>query len=101
MPQVQLPPGCNSLKFGDGKEYYGKPGRHVNVSDEHAAQISRSPNGNLGIISGSMAMTLGTKRGNWCLDCGRLWQAWSTTCPRCGENTVPDQDSRWLSPPPR
>jgi hypothetical protein len=93
MPQVQMPPGCESLKFSDGKQYYGRPGGHVNVADEHARQIARSGNGRLGIVSGTQALVLGTKRGNWCLDCGRLWQAWSTRCPRCGAQTVPQAGS--------
>jgi len=89
MPQVQLPTGCNSLKFSDGKEYYGKRGGHVNVSDEHAREIGSSSNGQLGIVSGTQALVVGTKRGQWCWPCGRLWQAWSAECPKCGQPTTP------------
>jgi hypothetical protein len=87
MPQVQLPVGCNSLKFPDGKEYYGKRSGHVNVDDDHAKMIARSSNGRAGIINGSLTAAIGTKAGRWCTECIRLWQSWSKTCPKCGRET--------------
>jgi Zn finger protein HypA/HybF involved in hydrogenase expression len=90
VPIVNMPAGCESLKFGDGKAYYGKPGGHVNVADEHAAQIAKSSNGQLGIVSGAQALVIGTKKGMWCRDCSRLWQAWSSFCPKCNQPTVPE-----------
>jgi len=94
MPQVQLPVGCNSLKFADGKEYYGKRSGHVTISDDHASQIAKSPNGQLGIVTGTAPQTIGTKAGMWCWDCKRLWQAWSKACPKCGEPTTAEEPPR-------
>jgi hypothetical protein len=86
--RVQLPPGCESLKFPGSKPYYGKPGGSVVVADEHAAQIRTSGNGQLGIISGRMTAAVGTRAGRWCAPCRFLAQAWSTSCPRCGAETT-------------
>lgn len=88
--RVNLPPGCDSLKFSDGKEYYGKRGTSVVVDDRHARQIPKSRNGALDIVSNRQSLSLGTKAGRWCAACRFLAQAWSVECPRCGRETVPE-----------
>jgi hypothetical protein len=92
--RVNLPPGCSGFTCSDGTKYSGKPGGHVNVAERHARDIAHNPQlgGNGGLVSLSTALTIGTKKGRWCMNCGRLWQAWSYMCPRCGEETVPDSE---------
>ena len=88
MPKIALPPGCYGLTGPDGsKTKPVRPGTSVTVTDEQAKVIRSSSNGQLGIISGVQATVIGTKRGRRCTRCGRLWQAWSVTCPRCGRDT--------------
>jgi hypothetical protein len=91
MTKVNLPPGCSGFTCTDGTKYTGKPGGHVDVSESHAYDISRNSElgGNGGLVSLSNVLTIGTKKGQWCNACGRMWQAWSKVCPRCGENTEP------------
>jgi len=95
MPYITAPPGCRQLAFADG----GKPvqvdrrGRAY-VSDERAKMInSMRGNGEGGLINGLAGEFLKTaKTGRWCTGCTppRLWNAWNTTCPRCGAETVPE-----------
>jgi hypothetical protein len=88
MPRVNLPPGAYGVKFaGAGTTPNVRPGSSVQITDEQARMIKKSSNGELGIISGSQAMALGTKAGRWCQPCRFLAQAWSTQCPRCGGPT--------------
>ena len=96
MPQVQLPPGCRSLQMEDGRRYVAsRTGGHVTVSDSHAAAIDRMPgNGVAGLVTAKFR-EFGTgerKNGRWCTTCqpARLWNAWSTSCPRCGAATDPE-----------
>ena len=88
MPRINLPPGCYGLKVaGMGKTKNVRPGTSVVVSDEQARAIKKSSNGQLGIVSSSQALTIGTKNGRFCEDCGFHAQAWSKKCPRCGGTT--------------
>lgn len=95
MTKVNLPPGCAGFTCADGTRYSsGKPGGHVNVSEKHARDISKNAQlgGNAGLVSLSTALVIGTKKGRWCMDCGRLWQGWSYMCPKCGKETVPESE---------
>ena len=91
MPRVNLPPGCYGLRLPT-REVNSKPGGAVTVTDQEARWIAKSGNGRLGIVSGSPATAIATKRGMWCFDCVRLWNAWNALCPRCGEPTEPEQE---------
>jgi hypothetical protein len=75
----------------DGTKYAGKPGGHVTVSDEHAPHIRRQTGGDAGLTGhGSFRSFMGTRAGRWCAACRFLAQAWSTSCPRCGAATIPE-----------
>ena len=93
MPYVNLPPGCRSLSFADG----GKPvraareGGRVEVSESRARAINAmTGNGTAGLINASPGTFIGTKKGRWCAACKRLWNVWSTECPKCGGATEAD-----------
>jgi hypothetical protein len=94
--KIQMPPGCESLKFRSapgvpGKEYYGKPGGSVTVSPEHAAQIGKSRNGKLGLVNAQQALSIGTKTGKRCQSCGFLGQGWATSCARCDSDQLTEE----------
>jgi hypothetical protein len=85
--QVRLPDGCSSLKLEDGTKYRApKQGGVVDVEPQHARAITRHY-GSLGIMTGGMTWTLGTRRGRICRACSRTWNVWSLVCPKCGEPT--------------
>lgn len=98
MPKVNLPPGCSSLQIYDGTRYKaGRPGGQITVSDDHAKAIdAMSGNGTAGLVTaGFREFGVGKKKaGRWCMNCqpARLWQPWSTSCPRCGSETVPEAE---------
>ena len=99
--QVQLPPGCSGFNFTDGASYSGRPGGHVNVSDEHAPFVRRQVGGDAGLVGhGSFRSFAATKAGRWCPSCRFLANAWSRECPRCGEPTIPEADMP-AAPPSR
>lgn len=93
--KIQLPPGCSGVTVDDGTRYNArKAGGVVEVSDRHGREIEKNNqyNGNIaGILSPNPGLMFGTKKGRWCLECKRLWNAWSHTCPKCGRGTSPDQ----------
>ncbi len=95
MKQVQLPPGCRSLRLEDGTRYVARrEGGMVTVSDDHARAIDKMPgNGDAGLVHGNAGMTIkgGPRNGRKCLSCGRLWYPWTLEC--CGEATVPESVS--------
>lgn len=86
--KVKLPPGCSGIDAQDGTRYTGRKGGVVEVSDTHAAAIRRSQHQDIGMLSGTEAHFIGTKKGRWCEPCKRLWNAWSTECPKCGVPTT-------------
>jgi hypothetical protein len=93
MTRVRLPDGCTGLDMANGRKYTAeKPGGTVDVTARDARYIDTSwyGQGQAGIMRGGPAFTLGTKTGRWCLPCKRLWQAWSSQCPRCGQATQPE-----------
>lgn len=89
LPSTGKKTGCYGLEFPDGYKADTRPGGSVEVDDYHAAQINSSTNGRLGLISSTLAMSIGTKASRSCAPCRRVWQAWSLHCPKCGQQTDP------------
>lgn len=87
--KVQLPPGCRGFDCKDGTRYTAsRAGGSITVEDRHAAAINRGQfGGEGGLVSATGATSFGTKKGQQCDPCGRLWNAWNKTCPRCGQPT--------------
>lgn len=89
--KVQLPPGCSGFDCKDGTKYTAsRPGGTVTVEDRHANAINTGQYGDTGLVSAKGALSFGTKRGQWCRVCNRLWNAWNRSCPKCGTATVAD-----------
>lgn len=87
--KVQLPPGCSGFDCKDGTKYSAsRPGGSVTVDDRHASAINTGQYGDTGLVSAKGALSFGTKRGQWCRACHRLWNAWNHECPKCGTATV-------------
>jgi hypothetical protein len=76
-----------------GRKYTADPGGKVDVDAKDAHYISTSfyGPGQAGIMRGGPQFSIGTRLGRWCAACKRIWQAWSITCPRCGEDTTPQE----------
>jgi len=88
MTLVRLPDGCSGLDMANGKRYdASQPGGTVEMTSADARYVNRSWYGQAGVMHGGPQFTVGTRRGRWCRPCRRVWQAWSSQCPRCGEAT--------------
>lgn len=88
MTKVQLPEGCYGLDMADGKKYKAnRPGGTVEVSSKDAHYIDTSFYGQQGIMTGRERFSFGTRKGQWCGPCRRLWNVWNKTCPKCGAET--------------
>jgi hypothetical protein len=87
MVRVTLPEGAQGVAWEPRGRVTARAGDQVTVSAGHAAAIERFRR--TGPASGQR-FALGTRRGRRCTPCRRLWNAWSATCPRCGEDTVAD-----------
>lgn len=86
--RVQLPPGCRGFDCKDGTRYTApRSGGSVVVDDRHAAAINSGQYGQAGFIVAGAATSFGTRRGQWCRPCNRVWNAWNHLCPRCGAPT--------------
>jgi hypothetical protein len=90
--QVNLPPGCKSLRMEDGTRYVaGRAGGQVTVSDHHGAAINRlGGNGTAGLINGNPGLFVRSKKGRRCAACNRVWMPWVEHCHRCGRDTEPE-----------
>lgn len=90
--RVNLPPGCDGLNMEDGTRYTApQSGGTVTVADRHAKAVSHLSNaGDGGLVDGRFKGFLGTKKGRWCSGCIRVWNAWNTICPKCGNETEED-----------
>lgn len=87
--KVQLPPGCKGFDCKDGTKYTAdRAGGSVMMEDRHAAALNKSQYADQDFISGKGAQSFGTKRGQRCESCGRTWNAWNKTCPKCGAETI-------------
>jgi hypothetical protein len=79
------------LDCKDGTKYTAtRPGGSVTVDDRHANAINTGQYSEQGLISAKGAVSFGTKKGQRCPDCNRLWNAWNIQCPRCGTATNPE-----------
>lgn len=86
---VQLPPGCKGLDCKDGTRYTAtRAGGSVKVDERHARAINQGQYGQKDFISAKGQQSFGTKRGQYCDPCRRLWNAWNKTCPKCGAETI-------------
>ncbi len=91
--KVNLPPGCSGFDCKDGTKYTAsKPGGAVSVDDRHAAAINKGQYGQQDFISATGGLSFGTRKSRHCASCRRIWNAWSTECPRCGEPTAAADD---------
>lgn len=89
MAKVNLPPGCYGFDCKDGTKYTAsRPGGTVEVSDRHAKAINAGQYGAQDFISAKGSQSFGTRSGQLCESCGRLWNAWNKTCPKCDVETV-------------
>ena len=87
--KVQLPPGCSGFDCKDGTKYTAnRAGGMVEVSDRHASAINKGQYGEQDFISAKGQASFGTKKGQECPSCGRLWNAWNKVCPKCDVETV-------------
>jgi hypothetical protein len=86
MPKVTLPDGCLGLEFSDGTKVDGRAGA-AEVTETQARDIDHSWYRRAGVMRGGVAFSFGTKAGRACRPCKRTWNAWSSTCPRCGAPT--------------
>jgi hypothetical protein len=89
MTRVQLPDGCYGLDMANGRQYTADPGGQVNVDAADAKYINTSFYGTAGIMRGGPQFSIGTRLGRWCAGCKRIWQNWSTFCPKCSAETTP------------
>lgn len=93
MPTVTLPPGCTGLDMADGTRYTPPRGReHVQIDDAHAHDLRNSQHAANGVVVAGAQFAFGTRTGRTCGPCNRVWNSWSTTCPRCGDITQPEQE---------
>ena len=86
--RVTLPPGCSGLDCADGTRYTGRKGGTVEIEDRHAKALKHGEGITNTMLSAKGLTNIGTKRGQWCPGCNRIWQAWSDLCPRCGRPTL-------------
>jgi hypothetical protein len=90
--QVQLPPGCSSLRFEDGTQYKAaRPGGTITVADNHGAAINRmSGNGTAGLVNGAPGLFVRSRTGRKCVPCNKRWMPWVEHCHKCGGATEPE-----------
>jgi hypothetical protein len=87
--KVKLPPGCVGFDTTDGRKLNAnKPGGTIEVSQRDADAINKGQYGQTGFISAKGAQSFGTKKGQLCPACGRIWNAWNKTCPKCEVETT-------------
>lgn len=93
MVKVNLPPGCMGFKAEDGTRYVARPGTHVDVDERHipALQAQNYAQGGL-VDAGPEKQFINGKRGRWCphCPCNTIFHNWTKTCPKCGGETVPE-----------
>ena len=100
--RVALPPGCEGFSGGGHGGYRSQESRAggtITVSDETARKIERQYGGDGGLVQARQRVFLGTASGMVCTACQprRVWNAWNTTCNRCGAPTEPEPAPRMPS----
>lgn len=93
--KVTLPPGCTGLDMGDGTRYSPpyKGSEYVQVDDRHARALRASHHAAHGVVVTGAQFAFGTRTSRVCPPCNRVWNAWNTTCPRCGAPTEQENPS--------
>jgi len=99
LPRINLPPGCGGFKDGERRILAERgPGSFVNLDDgdPQLHKLRNQDYASAGLVDAGPEKFFPDKskvtEGRWCLDCTRLWFKWSWTCPRCGENTIPESE---------
>jgi len=87
VPTIPLPEGARRVASDGSNRYTGGEGDRVTVSPGNADIIRRYAAGRPGR---GQRFGLGTKTSRTCQPCRRVWNAWSTVCPRCGQPTAAD-----------
>lgn len=75
---MTLPEGCRGVDMASG-QYTARPGDRIQVSPGNADIIRQRAAG----VRRGETFAFGTRRGRRCEPCGRLWNAWNASCPRC------------------
>jgi hypothetical protein len=99
MPRVPLPPDCAGFSDGDAR-FMGErgPGSFVHIDDTSPAgaqALAKLRNqefacAGLADVGPEKFFARRGGDGRWCETCRRTWWRWSLSCPRCGDDTVPE-----------
>lgn len=94
MARVNLPPGCAGFKAADGTRYVAKPGTHVDVDDRHMPALRSQDYASAGLVDAGAEKFYVTRgpEAMWCRQCIRSWHNWTKTCPKCGQETIPESE---------
>ena len=96
MTKVLLPPGCAGFKASDGTRYVAKPGTSVDVADEHMPALKNQQYASAGLVDAGAEKHFihGGPEGRWCpgCPCNTIQHSWKMTCPKCGEDTIPESE---------
>lgn len=100
MPRVNLPPGCAGIADGNWKRFADKPGGHISLDDTdpvEARQLQKLRNqdyASAGLVDAGPEkfFVRHGPEGRWCPRCPArtIWHSWTTSCPSCGRETVPE-----------
>lgn len=82
LTRMELPDGCRGVDMATG-QYTARPGDTISVSPGNAAAIRQRA----ATVRRGERFAFGTRRGRACTPCRRMWNAWNTVCPKCGEPT--------------
>src|ERR1700722_12666839 len=105
MTRINLPPGCNGFADGDKKYLSAKPGGHVNLDpDKDANALRKLKNqdyASAGLVDAGPEKQFVARKGGvrWCRQCNFLAHAWSSVCPKCGIETISEEDMERPPPP--
>lgn len=86
LQRVTLPEGARTVAMNGSDRYTARTGDTVTVTSGQAAAIEKFRRSH---PTAGERFAFGTKAGRRCGPCARTWNAWSSTCPRCGADTVP------------
>ena len=103
MPRVQLPPGCAGLADGNYKLMAERgAGSFVNIDDTDPAgqralkKLKAQDYASAGLVDAGPEKFFVRRgpEGRWCPTCpsNTLWQPWTSACPKCGGETVPESE---------
>jgi hypothetical protein len=93
--RVQVPPGMKGFRDRrTGRVIDANRQGFITLDDDDARRLKNSHHNGAGLIETTERIAIGTKKGRWCRNCNRLWNAWNTQCSRCGEETVPESEMK-------